>query len=269
MCAGKVVSVKWQPLWNLGSIPGINEDRKLSLEKAGILTLRSLTEASAEHVARAIRADYAETARLRAKASAFLQQDIVLLRNFSLPVKNRAYINFEICGAEERIRLIGLHLETEDRTQILFAETPEEEKQILGEVSSLLQPGAGFNLICYSVSLWQRQLLSRRLAFHGLPIGLARSIRDIFFEVEDCFAFPIARLGLTQIAEWCGFKPHTANAMHGVTQLCNPTQKLTKSQKRVLLRSSEQNLLALRHVVLYLERLAQPQNPSSPQQPRR
>jgi hypothetical protein len=261
MCAGKVVSVKWQPLWDLGSIPGVNEGRKLSLEKVGVFTIRGLTEASTEHVARAIRADYVESARLRARALAFVQQRIVLLRNFSLPTKNRAYINFGVCSAGESVRLIGIHLETEHKTRILFAETPEEEKQILDDMLRLLQSGPGFNLICYSVSLQQRQVLSKRLAFHGLPIGIARSIRDISFEVEDCFAFPIARLGLTQIAEWCGFKSHNSKATHqgGVTQLCNRTQKLTRSQKHALLRSSEDDLLALHHIVLHLESLAQPQ----------
>jgi hypothetical protein len=255
--AEKVVSVRWQSLWDLNSISGIDEGRKLSLEKAGISTLRGLTEVSAGHVARAIRADYAESERLRAKALAFVQQDIVLLRNFALPVKNRVYINFEICNIEETVRLIGLHLESEDRTHVFFAETSKEEKQILGDMLRLLQPTAAINLIGYSVSLWQRQVLSKRLAFHRLPIGIARSIRDIFFEIEDCFAFPIPRLGLMQVAEWCGFKPHTSNAMHRgrVIQLCNPTQKLPRSQKRTLLRSSEEDLLALRHIVSYLEKL--------------
>jgi hypothetical protein len=253
MRKSRVADVKWTSLWDLASIPGMNQERKSSLEKAGVLSPYDLAEAPTENIARAIQAGGSEAARLRAQASAFCRQSVVLLRNFSLPTRNRAYLTFENCAASDDIRLVGLHLESQGRTKILLAETANDEKQVLLKMLRLLAPFSGLNLICYSGGLWQQQLLSRRLACHGLPTRITQSIKDIYFDVESCLAFPSRRLGLREVAECCGFRWRCDQGSgNGGMGICGASQAFTKTQKQKLVRRSEEDLRALRHVVLYL-----------------
>src|SRR5262249_13409860 len=196
-----------------------------------------------------------EAGQLHALASAFHRQDVVVLQNFSVPSKNRAYLMVEKCNAQDDIRLVGIHLEDRDTTTIFMAETPQDEKRILGDLLHLLAPMRRLNLICYSGSLWQQQLLARRLAWHGLPTRITQRIKDIFFDVGDCIVFPTRRLGLREIAECCGFRWRNSPGSDQETgQLCVTSDKLTNSQKRALAKRSKENLLALRQVVVYLER---------------
>lgn len=256
MRCGKVVRVKWTTHWDLASIPGVNEERKASLERAGVHTPRELAESSSAYIAQAIRAGSTETARLQAQALAFYRHDIIPLRGLSLPQTKRAYLTFESCGARDDIQVVGLHSQGEERTSILVADTPENEKHILSELLRLLEPASGLNLVCYSGSLWHQQLLSRRLAWHGLSTRITRSITDIFFEIEDCFAFPTRPLGLKQVAECCGFKWHDSlTAEYSTARLCATSEGLSRAQKQELIRRSEENLRALRYIVMHLEQI--------------
>jgi hypothetical protein len=254
MRQGKIAKTKWTSLWDLASIPGMNQERKSALERAGVRTPCDLADAPTDSIARAIQAGSSEAASLRAQAAAFCRQDIVLLRNFPIPTRNRAYLTFENCNAKDDLRLVGVYLETQNRTRILCAETADDEKQILLKMLRLLAPVPGLTLICYSGGLWQQQLLSRRLACHGLPTRITQSIKDIYFDIQSCLALPVRRLGLREVAECCGFRWRGSTmAESRDSGICGTSQRLTKRQKERLIRRNEQALMALRHIVRYLD----------------
>jgi len=112
------------------------------------------------------------------------------------------------------------------------------------------------NILSYSGTRFDKRMLIRRLAAHELPTSFAQSIRDIYFDIHDCVAFPVPGLGLKGIAEWCGFKWRDSG-MDGFQAgvIYGSSGKLTRAKKRIVIRYNEDDLLAVKHVVRYLENL--------------
>ena len=98
--------------------------------------------------------------------------------------------------------------------------------------------------------------LSKRLAAHDLPCLMAKSIRDIYFDIHSCMAFPTQGLKLKDIAKWCGFKWRQSQ-MDGfeAATLYGSSGNLTKAAKREVIEYNEDDLLALKHVLLYCTKM--------------
>jgi len=206
MRAGKVMSVKWHVLWELSSISGIGAARESRLKDARIHTPRELGEASEERIAEILKSGESEAVRLRTRALSFCKEDIVLQDRLSLPIAKRAYLDIETDLRQKFIFLIGLHLEDENRSVAFYAETPRQEKQILSDMLQFVQTIDDLNILSYSGTRFDERMLIRRLTEHRLPTSFARSIRDIYFDIHACAAFPVQGLGLKDIAESCGFQ---------------------------------------------------------------
>jgi hypothetical protein len=65
MREGKVLSVNWHLVWELGSVPGIGEVRAARLRSEGINTVHRLAGTSAQSIAMAIRGGRSEILCLR------------------------------------------------------------------------------------------------------------------------------------------------------------------------------------------------------------
>jgi uncharacterized protein YprB with RNaseH-like and TPR domain len=256
MRAGRVLSVNWHLLWELGSVPGIGEARAARLRSQGIKTVHQLAETSEQTIATAIRGGRSEALPLRARALSLCKQEIVKLGQLELPNGNRAYLDIETHIQGKFIWLIGLHVENEDKTYSLYAANPQQEKQILIDMLRLLNERPGLNLLSYSGCRIEQNMLSKRLTAHDLPCLMAKSIRDIYFDIHSCMAFPTQGLKLKDIAKWCGFKWRQSQ-MDGyeAATLYGSSGNLTKAAKQEVIQYNEDDLLALKHVLLHCTKL--------------
>jgi uncharacterized protein YprB with RNaseH-like and TPR domain/calcineurin-like phosphoesterase family protein len=256
--AGKVTSVKWQLLWELMSIADIGAKRESLLKDAGIHTPRELAEASEERIATILKSGQSGAARVRSRALSFCRQDIVLLtKKLRLPTAKRAYLDIETDLSQTFIWLVGLHLEDENRTVAFYAETPQEEKRILSDMLQFIQTMPELNILSYSGTRFEERVLARRLTTHKLSSNFAYSVTDTYFDIHACAAFPVQGLGLKPIAKCCGFKWRGSGLDGWDAALLYGAGRLTKASKRALLTYNEDDLLALKHVVLHLEKLGQ------------
>jgi len=254
--AGKVLSVVWHFLWELCSIPGIGAGRESRLRRAGIHNLDQLAESSTQYIAKSIKGGVSEAASIRARASSLMKQQVVRQRELEIPAGNRAYVDIETDVLGKFIWLIGVHLEDQDKTYSFYADTPQHEKQILNDMLDFLRARPHLNLLSYSGCRMEQRMLSQRLAAYRLPTDVAQSVKDIYFAIHACTAFPTQGLTLKEVAKWCGFTWRDSD-MDGyyAASLYGQSGKLTKQKKAMMIRYNEDDLLALKYVVRHLENL--------------
>lgn len=257
MRAGKVASLQWHLLWELASVPGIGDGRRSRLEDSGITPISALINASRDDIVRALRCGVSEAESLLARATALSTGECIIRGELSLPRDNRAYLDIETDLNGKFIWLIGIHIESSNATRSLYAETPADERYVLEELLRLCESHPELNLLCYSNSRFEQRLLSQRLSAYGLPIDVTRSIRDIYFDIAACAAFPTQQLGLKDIASWCGFKWRNGNMTGFDAAVLYGSGKLTPPRKRLLIQYNEDDVLAMKHVVSHLEEFAQ------------
>jgi uncharacterized protein len=101
----------------------------------------------------------------------------------------------------------------------------------------------------------EQRMLSQRLAAYQLPTDIAQSIRDIYFDIHACVAFPTRELTLKAVAKYCGFEWRDADMSGFDAALIYGSGKLTNAKKQMVTRYNEDDLLALKGVVRYLENL--------------
>jgi uncharacterized protein len=215
-----------------------------------------LAEASGQYVAKSIKGSVAEGLSLRARASSLLKQEVVQFNPLRLPAGERAYLDVETNLSNSFIWLIGIHLEGEGKTYSFYADTPKREKQILTDMLNFLKARPHLNLLSYSGCRMEQRMLSQRLAAFRLPVDVAESVRDIYFDIHDCVAFPTQQLTLKDVAKYCGFEWRDAGLDGFAAAVLYGSGKLTKARKQKLIRYNEDDLLALKCVVRHLEQLS-------------
>jgi uncharacterized protein YprB with RNaseH-like and TPR domain len=255
--AGKVFDVRWHLLWELCSVAGIKAKRESRLSSAGIHNIDELAKASEARIAKAIECGESEASRLRDRASALSKQEVVLRGKLQLPTTNRVYLDIETDVGGKFIWLVGIHAQDEGKSYALYADTPQDERQILSDMLRFIAMRGEINLISCSGSRFEQRLLTQRLSAHGLPTEVAQSIRDIYFDIHGCAAFPIQTLTLKDVAKWCGFKWRTSLDGFDAALTYGSAGNLPKATKRLLIRYNEDDLLAVKHVVQHLENLGQ------------
>lgn len=107
-------------------------------------------------------------------------------------------------------------------------------------------------MLSYSNCAFEQRVLTQRLAAHGLSKDAVGRIRDIYREIHASTAFPVESMTLKDVARCCKFQ-----ARHDMTgfeaAVLYGSGKLNKKTKKMLLTYNEDDVLALKHVVLYIE----------------
>lgn len=255
MEAGKALSVEWRLLWELGSICGIREGREARLKNAGIGTVLQLAEADEVAVVKALKSSIEEAKVLKARASSFCQQRTVVNGRPVLSAGKRAYLDIETDLKGNLVWLVGVHVEDEDKSYAFYARAPRDERATLREAIEFLASKDDLNILSYSGSHFEERILRKRLAAHGLPTTVVDRISDTYFSIHSCAAFPAQRATLKDVAKCCGFKWREPEMNGFEAALRYGSGKLAKSDAQVLISYNEDDLLALKHVVLHLERL--------------
>lgn len=252
--AGVVRSLEWHYIWEISSVPGIREGRQEKLRAAGINTLAQLHDLTDEGLHAILKCGRSEAGSLRSRALALLSQKAVIRRTIEIPPSgNRAYLDIETDLKCKWIWLIGVHVEHENRTYSFFANSPEDEENMLAEFLAFTEGRADLPLLTYSNSRTEERMLMQRLATHNLPGACVSRIRDLYYEIHSCAAFPVqSSMGLKAIAECCGFEPRTNLDGFGAAILYG-SGSVSRQNKKKLLAYNEDDLLALKHLVLYIE----------------
>jgi len=262
--SGRVRSVEWHTLWELSSVPGIGQARESRLREAGITGVRQLAEASGQYIAKSIKASVAEGLSLRARASSLLKQEAVQFSPLRLPAGDCAYLDIETDAANSFIWLIGIHVEREGKTYSFYADTPKQEQRILMDLLNFMKAQPSLNLISYSGCRTEQRMLSERLAAYRLPVDVAKSVCDIYFDIHKGVAFPTQALTLKDVAKYCGFVWRDSEMDGFRAALLYGSGNLTKTKSRGLIRYNEDDLLALKCVLHHLEKLVERTKPSTP-----
>lgn len=251
--AGKVKDVQWHQLWELGSICGIKEGRAARLRTVGIRNVTQLAETAVEKIQQILKCGMGEALSIKARASAILKQDVVIANKMNIPRTNRAYIDIETDSKSKFIWLVGIHVEEEGRTYSFFAQSPAREKKILAELSEFLAGRQELQLLSYSNSAVEQRLLPQRLLANGLPARAVESIQDIYYAIHASAAFPIESTTLKDVSRWCGFNARHPDLDGWTVALSYGSGKPSNKLKRLLIAYNEDDLLALKHVVGYIE----------------
>ena len=119
-----------------------------------------------------------------------LKQEVVQLSPLGLPAGKRAYLDIETDTLCKFIWLIGVHLEAENKTYSFYADKPQHERQILTDMLEFLRARPHLNLLSYSGCRMEQRMLSQRLAAYPLPTDVAQTVRDVYFDIHACVAFP-------------------------------------------------------------------------------
>jgi predicted RecB family nuclease len=151
--------------------------------------------------------------------------------------------------------LVGVHVEEENRTYSFYADTPKQEKRVLADMLDFLKSKPKLNLLSYSGCRVEQRMLDQRLAAYRLPRDVAESVRDIYFDIHACAAFPTQQLTLKEVAKYCGFEWRDSGMDGFAAAVLYGSGKLTKARKRLLIRYNEDDLLALKCVVRHLDTL--------------
>lgn len=252
--AAKVCNLQWHDLWELFSVSGIKESRAAMLNAAGIKNVNQLADAPAECIKKALNCGAGEAASIKARATALLRQDAIICKPLEVPtMSSRAYIDIETDPNSKFIWLVGLHIHKEGKTHSFFAHTPADEKQMLMELLDFLNARTDLQLLNYSNSTVEQRLLPKRFSAHGLPTDPVQHIQDIYYAIHASCAFPVETSTLKDISRWCGFKPRHPDLDGWAAALSYGAGKPNKQLKTKLLAYNEDDLLALKHVVEYIE----------------
>ena len=175
-----------------------------------------------------------------------------MIKPLVLPPTKRAYIDVESDPTSTLVWLVGVHIEEENKSYSFFANTPNEEKQMLAKLLTFLDSKPDLNLLAYSRA--DETLLRKRLTAQGLPLHLLLRITDIYADIHNCVAFPIPGLTLKELAEFCGFH-YRDSGMDGLraAQMYGSGQLKLRTKNR-LIKYNEDDLLAVKQLVEYVER---------------
>ena len=251
--SGEVVAVTWHLLWELGSISGVGGARLERLQQAGIRTVQQLAAASPERVRKALNCGVREVAPLVARARSLLLQDAVLFDVFIAPQRKRAYIDIETDLSQRFIWLVGLRIEEQARTYSFFADTPAQEEAMLIRLLAFLRANSELRLLSYSNCAFEQRVLPRRLSANRLPTAAIDDIQDIYQNIHQSVALPCRSTTVKEISRWCGFQARHPDMDGWEAAVLYGSGALAKSIKRKLIEYNEDDLLALEHIVRYIE----------------
>ena len=137
-----------------------------------------------------MRCGFGEAQSIKARASSRLKGETIVFRTPDISSAGRAYIDIETDLGCKYIWLVGVHIESESRTYAYLANTPEQEKIILEELHHFLCDRPELTLLNYSNCRFEQRLLPQRFRTHSLETAVVEQIRDIYYEVHACAAFP-------------------------------------------------------------------------------
>jgi predicted RecB family nuclease len=249
----------------------LDRDYSRQLEAAGIRTLQDLAMSRPEELAEVMGWSRIRKARFWvAHARSLLSGRHEVLENPCLPEGRRVYVDIETDRYGKYCWLVSAADEDGPVVQFFSDCGPAGERKVLSGFVEWLARFQGAAVLWYgSQEGW---VLPARLKAHGLPVPAELDgAVDVFGE---CFArlrlaLPIERFGLKEVAQWMGF-PLRHPELSGWTAAYRYEERVARSegrpererQLRELLEYGEDDVLALRAFVQWVERACQRSQPT-------
>lgn len=239
-------------------INGIGPAYAERLAQAGITTVEQLADASLFTVGKAI-AQSPNTAQLFiARAQARLNGCPSLVSMPKLPKRPRLYLDIETNLQQSYTWLVGVASEEGNEVRQFFAPHPDEEGEMLQELSAFLTTVADHSVVHFSGTQFDRRILVQRMENYDLlpPPALLRST-DSLFALRPCLVLPSRSLKLKEAAECLGY--HFAHSDLDGFMVAYEYQKAIQAGSAVpkrLLAYNRDDVLALRFLIQEVEKLA-------------
>jgi Icc-related predicted phosphoesterase/uncharacterized protein YprB with RNaseH-like and TPR domain len=244
----------------LRSIPGIGRSTAKKLIDLGIENIEELSNASIEVLKEEIPHTSRSWETLLGRAEARQTGTPQFLKTPNFPAPPRVYLDIETdLNPKSLVWLIGLYNDQADEIEYFFAETPEQEKEMLGNFLSYLKQHSDASLFHYSTTRFDERILKTRLQANKLPIPeqIEESV-DVGAELEKCVAMPTTSNTLTSVAGEFGYN-FTYPSMNGrdvATTYLNCLENNQAVPER-LFEYNRDDVLAVKQIVDWMERAAE------------
>jgi len=176
---------------SLMQIQGIGPTYSERLDRNGVKDLAELSKIrNLTKVAHRSRIPLSTLKLLQLKARAFLENRVYQIAPFSLSHDKTIFFDIETDIACERVWLIGLQVD--GKLTQLYADTWEQEKEILEKFLEILKEKPDYNLISFSTTNFDHRVTLKAIERHELDTTpfTSRSHCDLGILIRRCFVFP-------------------------------------------------------------------------------
>src|SRR6266545_5663267 len=248
-----------RPWGELEAITGLWHTDFPKLWKAGITRIAQLAATTSESLGVIVGRRPHLVRHFPVLAQAKLSGNPLPIRPLYAP-KPRVYFDIETDpqGGKKLCWLIGILDEETGRFQQYLANTPNQEREILGAFSSYCATLGNRSLVSYSGSNFDHRNVITRMQALGLPVpGALTKAVDLLYPIQNAIALPCTGLGLKVVSAALGFT-YRNNDIDGF-MVAVEYMHLSRNGKRIpkkFLEYNEDDVRAVRHVVSKVEELA-------------
>jgi Icc-related predicted phosphoesterase len=192
----------------LKKLPGVGKKTATRLLDCGIDSIESLAEADVADLKSEIHRPGRSWETIVARAKAHYKGRPVLISSPQLPTHPRIYLDIETdLNPKSLVWLVGVHVHGEEDVRGFYAETPNEEQQMLSSFLEFLRMHPDATLLHYSTNRFDERILKHRLIENNLPVPeqLETSI-DVGLLAERSIAMPTEGYTLSDVAGHAGYE---------------------------------------------------------------
>lgn len=244
-------TVEWHLLHELPGIFGIGERTADKLHKAGIRKPEDLIAANLEEVSAETHLSVRTLRRLALRARAIVEGRVYRLGSFTPPPRPHIYLDIETDLTQTLIWLVGVHSEAHNLSRCFFANTPNEEKDILVALLDFVGKEPNATICSFSGSDFDRRVLQKRLQAHQLSTDLADRMVDLCPLVRRSVALPLKSYKLKTLADHFGYqyKHRTIDGWDVAMMYLDYLRKKDSSLRQTLEEYNRDDVMSLPHLI--------------------
>ncbi len=201
-----LATVEWHILHELSEIFGVGERTAYKFQNAGIRKPEDLVAANFESVSNKTGLSVRTLRGLALRARAIVEDRVYRLGSFTPPSHPRIYLDIETDLTQTLVWLVGVHSDARDASACFFANSPDEEKEILLSLLDFVGKEPDATICSFSGSNFDRRVLQKRLQAHQLPTDLSDRIVDLCPLIRRSVALPLKSYKLKSLAGHFGYQ---------------------------------------------------------------
>jgi len=198
-------TVQWRQIRETSVVPRIGSPSAERLRNIGIRTVEELANASVELLQRVPHLGHSPKV-LHARARAMAQNKPILIRPPELPRGPALFLDIETDLGQRYIWLVGICAGRHGGYKSFFAETPEDEKQILLRFLDFGNRFPAANILTCSGCEFERRVIRNRLSHHGLPTSVCDRIVDLHWILQPSVALPTDSYRVKEVGGFFGYR---------------------------------------------------------------
>ena len=240
---------------SLRRLHNIGPKRDAKFKSAGIETIQDLINTKDHRqISQKVGLSEEFIYKTQINARACSEKKIIRTSEFSPPSGDLVFFDIETDLKRERVWLIGI-LHGGNFVQF-YAKDWDREKKVLEDFLGFLDKMRGMTWIIYSCKWFDRNVICRALARHGLDPDPFSSLRhvDLCLQICKSFVFPNQSYGLKEIGRHLGY--HFAHAeLDGVAVATEYQEHIDKVRDldRRILQYNKDDVYALPYIINKLE----------------